>query len=69
MSSLHYAALPDALLLGAMLLGVVLLGAVASVPPTHMLGAPSMAARPWSAVAHVPLPIGVSVTLGQPVAL
>ena len=56
-------------LLGVVLLGAVLLGAVASVPPARMLGAPSVAARPWSAVAHLPLPIGVSVTLGQPVAL
>ena len=56
-------------LLGAVLLDALLLGAVASVPPVRMLGAPSVAARPWFAIAHLPLLVGVSVTLGQPVAL
>ena len=63
------AMLLGAVLLGVVLLGAVLLGAVASVPLARKLGAPSVAARPWSSVAHVPLPVGVSATLGQPVAL
>ena len=62
-------ALLGAVLLDALLLAAVPLGVVAFVPPMRMLGAPSVAARPWSAVAHLPLPVGVSVTLGQPVAL
>ena len=57
------------MLLDALLLAVVLLGAVTSMPPVRMLGAPSVAAHPWSAVAHLPLPVGISVSLGQPVAL
>ena len=69
--SLVYAASPlrCVALFGAVLLATVLLDAVASVPPVRMLGAPSVAACPWSAVAHLPLPVGVSVSLGQPVAL
>ena len=64
MSSLHCVAL-----LVVVLIAVVLLGLVAFVPPVRMLGAPFVAARPWSAVAHLLLPIGVLKTLGQPVAL
>ena len=69
----------DALLLGAALLTKVLLDAplkglvpravVASMPPASKLGAPSMAVRPTLVAASSPLSVGVSVTLGHPVAL
>ena len=69
MPPLRCTALLGTVLLDALLLATVPLGEVASVPLVRMLGAPSVAARPWSAVAHLPLPVGVSVSLGQPVAL
>lgn len=62
-------ALFDALLLDALLLVAVLPVAVASVPLGHMLGAPCVAAHPSKVAVHLPLPGGVSVSSGQPVAL
>ena len=69
----------DVLLPGAALLATVLLDAllrepvppavVASVPPKSKLGAPSMALRPTLVVVSSPLSVGVSESLGHPVAL
>ena len=63
------AALLAKLQLDAPLRGSVLPAAVASVPPASKLGAPSMAACPTLVAASSPLFVGVSATLGLPVAL
>ena len=63
------AALLAKMRLGEPLRGLVIPAAVASVPLESKLGAPSVAIRPTLVAASSPLSVGVSVTLGHPVAL